>query len=286
MIGREHVAGDTKGSIGVFEDSWQDMRSATDSAAFGPLEALLGEVKNEALAEILPPGPTKMLECGCGTAEVSAFFAMRGYRCTLLDASPAALDLAQRRFDALGCEAEFIQGNVYEMPVADDAFDVVSSFGLLEHFEDPNRVISEMVRTIRPTGLLFADIVPKRFSVDTIGRGFNAIEHLAAGLIRGEPREGQHLARLSLRPSFYENDYTFESYRGFFEQAGLVNIFGTGNRPFPLLMLPAAASRVYAALLRRALPLWRQFDASDARFTRWWGAGWWMWGSKPAHSAL
>lgn len=273
-------AGDRKGSIDVFEHGWQQMLESSDDAEFGPQQRLFGEVKNEALARIIPPAPGTMLECGCGTAEVSAFFAGRGYECTLLDASESALELGRRRFAARGLDASFVQGNVYELPFEDDTFDVLTSFGLLEHFVDVDRVIAEMVRVVKPGGLFFGDIVPERFSVETVGQAFNAAALLADALARGKPGEGLAEAKRQFSPDFYENDYSFDQYVGFLRDAGLVDIHATGNRPFPVLVLPDALKEPYAALMRRALPLWRRFDASSAHWTRAWGAGWWMWGTK------
>lgn len=273
---------DTSGSVAVFEQGWRDMLASAPDAEFGPQERLFAEVKNEALTHILPAGPGTMLECGCGTAEVSAFFAQRGWACTLLDASETALELGRRRFDRIGQPAELVKGDVYAMPFDDGTFDVVTSFGLLEHFDDVDRVIAEMARVVKPGGMLFADIVPKRFSVDTFARGFNAAATVADGVARGRAGAAVEEAKSLLWPDFYENDYSFEQYAQFFRDAGLVDVRGTGDRPFPALMLPPAVKDRYVAFMRRALPFWRRFDASSAAWTRWWGAGWFMWATKPA----
>jgi SAM-dependent methyltransferase len=274
-------SGDKSGSIAVFDHDWQEMLDDAPDGAFGPQEELFGEVKNEALARIFPPGPGTMLECGCGTAEVSAYFAQRGYACTLLDASDTALELARRRFAAVGQEPTLVNGDVYDMPFEDGTFDVLTSFGLLEHFDDVEKVIDEMVRVVKPGGLFFADIVPKRFSVQTLGHAFNSAALIADSVVRGRPQEGIEAARRQFSPDFWEADYSFETYMGHLRRAGLVDLHGTGDRPFPALALPGPVKERYVALMRRALPFWRRFDASSASWTRWWGAGWWMWGTKP-----
>ncbi|MFN8515238.1 MAG: class I SAM-dependent methyltransferase [Chloroflexia bacterium] len=110
-IGYE-VHGDRKGSLPVFERQWREMLAAEAEPEFGPQERLFAERKIEALLEILPPPPATMLECGCGSAEVSAALAAQGYRATLLDAAPAALQVARRRFARRGLAAEYTLGNV------------------------------------------------------------------------------------------------------------------------------------------------------------------------------
>jgi SAM-dependent methyltransferase len=279
-MGRGDGRGDTRGSLPVFERQWRAMIAAGGEPEFGPQERLFAERKCEALAEILLPPPATVLECGCGSAEVSAFLASQGYRCTLLDAAPAALRVARRRFERGGLEARYVQGNVYRLPFADGTFDVLTSFGLLEHFADVEVVIAEMVRVIRPGGMFFADIVPERFSVQTVGTLFNAGVRLAYYGAKGEPGRGLREARRLFKPDFYENDYSVEAYRRFMRDAGLRGVVVRGNRPVPVLTLPGAVERPYVAGLRRARGLWRRFDAAGTRLTNWWGAGWWAWGIK------
>lgn len=272
--------GDTRGSLPVFERQWREMIDADAEPEFGPQEQLFAELKCQALTEILPPPPATVLECGCGSAEVSAFLAQQGYRCTLLDAAPTALHVARRRFARHGLRASYVRGNVYGMPFPNDSFDIVTSFGLLEHFADVEQVIAEMARVIRPGGMFFADIVPERFSVQTLGAVFNAGIRLAYYGARGRPQHGWHEARRLFQPDFYENDYSIATYKRFMRDAGLRGIVVRGNRPAPVLTLPGPVERPYVAALRRARGLWQRFDAAGTPLTNWWGAGWWAWGVK------
>ncbi len=283
-MGERH--GDTRGSLPVFERQWREMLDAEAEPEFGAQERLFAELKCEALAEILPPPPATVLECGCGSAEVSAFMARQGYDCTLLDAAPTALRVARRRFEREGLRATYTLGNVYSLPFPDDTFDILTSFGLLEHFADVDRVIAEMARVIRPGGMFFADIVPERFSVQTVGTVFNAGVRLAYYGLQGRPGRGLHEAGRLFRPDFYENDYSLDTYRRFMRQAGLRGVVIRGNRPVPVLTLPGPVERPYVATLRRARGLWRRFDEAGTPATNWWGAGWWAWGVKlPGDSA-
>lgn len=271
---------DTRGSLPVFERQWREMMAAEAEPEFGAQERLFAELKCRALAEILPPPPATVLECGCGSAEVSAFLAGRGYRCTLLDAAPAALRVARRRFARAGLRADYALGNVYRLPFPNDTFDILTSFGLLEHFADVDNVIAEMVRVIRPGGMFFADIVPERFSVQTLGTAFNAGVRVAYYAAQGKPGRGLREARRLFRPDFFENDYSLATYRRYMAAAGLRGIVIRGNRPVSVLTLPGPVERPYVALLGRARDLWRRFDAAGTPLTNWWGAGWWAWGVK------
>lgn len=273
-------AQDRRGSLPVFQRQWQEMLSGETDAEFGAQERLFAELKCEALVEILPPPPGTVLECGCGSAEVSAFLASRGYACTLLDAAPAALQVARQRFNRAALSAKYVEGNVYTLPFADNTFDILTSFGLLEHFEDTDRVIAEMVRVIRPGGLFFADIVPRRFSVQAVGTLFNAGVRLVYYGAKGQPARGAREAKRLFKPDFYENGYSARTYRRFLAAAGLEGVTLRGNRPVPVLTLPRAIERPYVGLLHKARGLWRRFDAAGNAMTNWWGAGWWAWGVK------
>jgi ubiquinone/menaquinone biosynthesis C-methylase UbiE len=278
-IGYE-VHGDQRGSLPVFERQWGEMLAAEAEPEFGPQERLFAEHKIEALNTILPPPPASVLECGCGSAEVSAAMAAQGYDCTLLDASPAALHVARRRFERRGLRATYTLGNVYSLPFQDNTFDILTSFGLLEHFVDVEKVIAEMVRVIKPGGMFFADIVPERFSVQTVGTVFNAGVRLAYYGMQGDPRRGLYEAGRLFRPDFYENNYPLERYRQYMRDAGLRGIVIRGNRPVPVLTLPSVIERPYVKALQRGGALWHRFDEAGTPLTNWWGAGWWAWGVK------
>lgn len=269
-----------KGSVEAFENIWQNYLREADEPEFNAQQLLFAERKNEALKEILPPAPARVLECGSGSGETSAWMAANGYDVVLLDASPSALAFAEKRFQREGVKGEFILGNVYDLPFDDESFDIVTSFGLLEHFEDVDVVIAEMARVTRPGGMVFADIVIDRFSVQTIGNVFNAAVRLIYFTLNGKPAEGVREAKALFKPDFYENTYSPNAYTAFMEQAGLRGVQFRGNRPFPGLTLPGFAEKIYLRFMRAMMPLWRKFDSSGSEFALRFGAGWWAWGKK------
>lgn len=275
---------DATGSVGVFEDIWKTYLDNNQEPEFNPQERLFAERKFEELLRILPPAPATVLECGSGSAEVSAFLAHHGYTVTCLDDSPAALEFARKRFAREGIQGDFVRGNVYQLPFADNQFDVLTSFGLMEHFRDPDRVIAEMTRVIKPGGLFFADIVTDRFSVQRLGHYFNGLVRIVYYGLKGSPTTGWREARKLIVPEFYENTEPASFYVRSMEAAGLTDIVMRGNRPFPLLTLPGPIESLYVRLMRIAMPLWRRFDRAGSRWTLIWGAGWWAWGTRRTDS--
>jgi SAM-dependent methyltransferase len=65
----------------------------------------------------------------------------------------------------VGRPGHFVRGDAFQLPFPDEQFDLVFSTGLLEHFSNPAILMREMIRTLRPGGLFFSDVVPLKFSL-------------------------------------------------------------------------------------------------------------------------
>lgn len=128
---------------------------------------LMDEIKLEYLLDILPSPHEniKVIEVGCGSARLSCFLASLGYNTTCMDFSENALKVAKKNYYLTKNQGEFIVGDVQNMPFEDNTYDVVISTGLLEHFKDPQIVINEMTRILKPEGIFYSDIVPDKFSL-------------------------------------------------------------------------------------------------------------------------
>lgn len=236
-------------------------------------------VKIGFLEEIFPK-KGKMLEVGCGTAFVSLYFAKRGFGAYCLDANEKVLAVAKKNFKAEKVGGKFFVGNAEKLPFKDGEFDIVASFGLLEHFANPQQVVDEMVRVAKKGGLVFADIVPERFSVQTIGNFFNFLVTCCYWTLKAEPQKGWENALRNFQPLYFENKFGWGEYQSMFAKAGLKSVEVRGNRPFPRLTLPFFLDRIYTKLLKVFLPLWKDFDRSGSEVSLTWGAGYWIWGRK------
>jgi ubiquinone/menaquinone biosynthesis C-methylase UbiE len=93
---------------------------------------------------ILPsdPGPA-ILDVGCGDGAISAALAeATGARVVGTDLAEKRVRFAREHAPA----GRFAQGSVYDLPFADGAFDTVVCTDLLEHLDDPQRAVRELVR--------------------------------------------------------------------------------------------------------------------------------------------
>lgn len=236
-------------------------------------------VKIGFLSEIFPKR-AKMLEVGCGTAFVSLYFAKREYQVHCLDINKSILKVAEKNFNKEGVRGKFVVGNAEKLPFADNQFDVVVSFGLLEHFEDPKVAIREMVRVLKHEALFFADIVPNRISCQTLGNLFNSLAAFGYWLFQGKPGLGLTKALRNFKPEYFENSISWQEYKKIMSEAKLKKIQVRGNRPFPRLTLPKTLNYLYTLSLKPTIFIWKKFDRWNNFIPRMWGAGLWFWGYK------
>ncbi|MBT9559880.1 MAG: class I SAM-dependent methyltransferase [Myxococcales bacterium] len=108
-----------------------------------------------------------VLEVGCGAGNVLA--QVRGRR-TGIDLSPFLLEKARSR---LGADATILEMNAESLTFPDESFDRVYCSEVLEHVLDPGRVIAEIRRVLKPTGVAVVS-VPNEGLINAIkGRVFS-----------------------------------------------------------------------------------------------------------------
>jgi 2-polyprenyl-3-methyl-5-hydroxy-6-metoxy-1,4-benzoquinol methylase len=103
-------------------------------------------------------------EFGCGGGMVLAAVAKRVRLTIGIDIASIALGKAQQRVDT-GCQIALLKADIAEAPLCGGVVDVAYSFEVLEHVWNPEIVITEMIRVLKPGGLLFFT-TPNQFSLD------------------------------------------------------------------------------------------------------------------------
>jgi ubiquinone/menaquinone biosynthesis C-methylase UbiE len=99
----------------------------------------------------------QVLDVGCGPATLTVDLARHvpGGAVIGVDASAAVLDSARELAAGSGLSnVSFQQANAYELPFADDTFDVVFAHQLLQHLSDPLAALREMKRVAKPGGIV------------------------------------------------------------------------------------------------------------------------------------
>lgn len=97
----------------------------------------------------------QLLDVGCGPATITCDLArlVAPGTVTGLENVAEPLRIAQQTAEEFGLDnVEFERGDVYELPFADDVFDVVHAHQVLQHLTDPITALREMRRVCKPGG--------------------------------------------------------------------------------------------------------------------------------------
>jgi SAM-dependent methyltransferase len=89
---------------------------------------------------------TALLDAGCGAGLALQLAAKRGAIVRGIDASAPLLQIARER----NPEADIRQGDLEELPFADDTFDAVTSFNAVQYADDSAAAVAELRRVARP----------------------------------------------------------------------------------------------------------------------------------------
>ena len=93
-----------------------------------------------------------ILDVGCGQGIDVANFVRAGASVTGVDLTPKHVELAQRHLDAVGLEANIVEGDAERLPFPDRCFDRVTSNGVLHHTPRIEEALTEIRRVLRPGG--------------------------------------------------------------------------------------------------------------------------------------
>lgn len=112
------------------------------------------------------PRTGRAVEIGAGSARLLARVGrVAPLTLVAVDNSKTALRVAAATAKHFGLAIETVGADARKLPFETGSFDIVLSGGLLEHFEDPRPVLSEMVRVLKPGALFYADVVPRKPSL-------------------------------------------------------------------------------------------------------------------------
>lgn len=126
-----------------------------------------------------------VLDAGCGRGWLAAHLAEQGFSVTGLDFCPPP-EHARANFT-------FVEGNIEEMPFADESFDTVVCAHTLEHVRNFDRALWELLRVARSTLII---VLPRqreyRYVADLHVRYFPYLYHVRAAF----PLENAQITRV------------------------------------------------------------------------------------------
>jgi SAM-dependent methyltransferase len=154
----------------------------------------------------------ELLEVGCGNSVWLSYFQQRfGYRVSGIDYSEFGCEQTRRILARDGCSGDIRLGDLFHPPVdLIGKFDVVCSFGVVEHFEDTAGVLSAISRFLKPGGILITTVPVLYGPTGILQRLFNRPVFDIHVLLTRE-RLAEHLRKsgLSVRTSEYYATVSF-----------------------------------------------------------------------------
>lgn len=134
------------------------------------------------LDEAIPTDAT-VLDAGCGTGQLVSFLALsaQGRRVVGVDGCKASLGEADRFRQRVGIpNLTLARGDLFQLPVREEAFDVVISRGVVHHTEDPYGVTGLVGRRVKRGGIFVLGFY------ETFGRSFHCARRALSKVVGRE----------------------------------------------------------------------------------------------------
>jgi 2-polyprenyl-6-hydroxyphenyl methylase/3-demethylubiquinone-9 3-methyltransferase len=183
---------------GQINNAWYaDLGARWYAAEDTPIALLRAEARHRnpwiagEIAQALGQGRHRVLDLGCGAGFLANYLAEQGHHVTGIDTTDESLAVA-RAHDRTGT-VRYERGDACALAYPRRSFDVVCAMDLLEHVEQPERVIAEAGRLLAPGGI---------FVFHTFNRTWQAQLIVIKGVawfVRNAPKD-LHVLRLFVTP--------------------------------------------------------------------------------------
>jgi 2-polyprenyl-3-methyl-5-hydroxy-6-metoxy-1,4-benzoquinol methylase len=107
----------------------------------------------------------RVLEIGCGVGTDGRQFARHGALYTGINLDEGSSRLAREAFAVFELPGAILKMNAEELTFPDESFDHVYSLGVIHHSPNPERIVAEMLRVLKPGGTV-ATMVYNKSSVN------------------------------------------------------------------------------------------------------------------------
>ncbi|MBM81675.1 MAG: SAM-dependent methyltransferase [Planctomycetaceae bacterium] len=157
---------------------------------------------------------TLTLDVGTGTALIPIELCRRGpeYRVTAIDLAGEMLKVAQDNIAEaqLADQITIERVDAKQMPYTDSQFDAVMSNSIIHHIPEPETCFADIIRVLRPGGLLFVRDLMRPDDGETV-------EHIVQAYAGDENQHQQQMFRDSLHAAL-----TLEEVRAMLKRFGLI----------------------------------------------------------------
>lgn len=168
----------------------------------------------QALSQNFGEAKQQIIDVGCGAGFIANALAAEGHEVLGIDLSASSLAVAVK-YAAPGSSVRYKKGDASRIEAPSGSFDVALLLDVLEHVENPEQLIAEAARLVRPGGLIFFHT----FNRTQLAR-FLAIK--AVSFVARDSPAHFHVWHLFIKPS---------ELRGMGDRQGLHRFHFQGIRP-------------------------------------------------------
>ena len=163
-----------------WDQSWEAEAQLPDTfdPKVGGLRGLFRRPFHAFFAEHLPavaPSGASLIEIGCGRSQLLPYFAKQfGLRVAGLDYSEVGCEKARRILERDGVAGDIRCADLFDAAaVPGFGYDIVFSFGLVEHFEDTSGIVRALARYAKPGGAVLTLIPNMRGAVGAMQKALS-----------------------------------------------------------------------------------------------------------------
>jgi 2-polyprenyl-3-methyl-5-hydroxy-6-metoxy-1,4-benzoquinol methylase len=167
-----------------------------------------------------------ILECGCGTGQLTHFLQLNNNHTLGIDMSLSSLRLAveHKKRNQL-TRSSFAQMNIFELAIKDESFDVVISHGVLHHTFDARRAFARICGKVKPGGIVMVGLynsfgrIPTWVRSKLIGVFGNKIDYVVRSRIHDARKADIWVQDQYFNP--HETWHSLDEVLGWFRENGV-----------------------------------------------------------------
>ena len=153
-------------------EKWDSLYDPKERSFFSKFEEFLinnyfSKIFTRVILNVAKMEEGEIFEPGSGGGMASATLAKKGFNLTCMDLSQNAIKKNQELFQEYTLSGKFLIGDIFNIPISSEKFDIVFNQGVMEHFRlegmNPSSAVKEMYRLVKKNGTLII-FVPAYYS--------------------------------------------------------------------------------------------------------------------------
>lgn len=173
----------THGGVALSCPSYFDVAAEEYAAWYHQTRHPLGyalHVRQQRVLEMLDQPGGRLLDVGCGPANIARYLLQAGYEFWGIDAAPRMIELCRRQYAGVE-RTHFSIGDATSLSFKDEFFDAAICMGVLDRVQSHEKALREMLRVVKPNGTLVITF-PNLFSPYAAWK--NYVYYPAVALVR------------------------------------------------------------------------------------------------------